>query len=182
MTTIDPATRAWLDQDDRRTADVIRKHGVAITCVGVGDCADCPACRAGLPRGGTRESDTGAGTPFAYTVGLFGIGHPELLVLGLDPTTSALVLNDAAGRVRAGRDLTIGQLLTFPRWRRRVIVEHVPNPGEIAFAANRFYRRPPEHSVELLQLSYTDVNGHFPGEPGYSLALSVQPRPGTFRA
>lgn len=179
MTIIDPATQAWLDQSDRHTTAVIRRHGVSIAYIG-GD-AECDACRAGVPDGAS-EPHSDARTPFAYTVGLFGLDHPELLIFDVDPPTAASVLNDLANRVRAGRYLTAGEVLPFPRWRRRVLVETVPNPGEIAFAANRFYKRPDEHSVPLLQLSVDDVNGRFPGEPGYSGSESSQPRPGTFRA
>jgi hypothetical protein len=181
MTAIDPATRAWLDQDRRRTRDLIRTHGVAITYVS--DDVDCPACRAGIPGGRRDPAHPADITPFAYTVGLFGIGHPELLVFGLDQSTACSVLNDVASRVRAGRDVGVGQLLTFlPRWSRRVLVEEVPNPGEIALAANAFYERPPQVSVGLLQLTYDDGNGLFPDQPGYALSAGVQPRPGTFRA
>ncbi len=180
MTTIDSATRAWLDQEDRRTADVIRRYGVEIVYVGVDAC--CAACGTGVDGARADAAPSDELTSFAYTVGLFGIGHSEVLVFGLGPVDSCRLLNDVAERVREGGDLTEGQLLEFSHGRRRVLVERVPNPGEIAFAANRFYQRPAQASVGLLQLSYDDDGGHFPGQPGYSLAGSLQPRPGTFRA
>jgi hypothetical protein len=62
-----------------------------------------------------------------------------------------------------------------------VIPEQVPNPGEIVFAANRYYARPAARSVPVLQLSYDDMVGRFPWEAGYA-ASEMQPRPGTFRA
>lgn len=157
-----PEVIAWLDQEDRHTAETIRRHGVYLQYVG----------------GDARRR----ATSFAYTVGLFGIGHPELLVLGLDPRTAALLLNDVADRVRGGGDLLLGEVLEFDGWSHRVIVERVPNPGEIAFAANRFYQRPDAFSVELLQLTYDDREGRFPWEDGYSRAHWIQPRPGEFRA
>ena len=55
-------TSAWLDQEDRHVTDCIRTFGCYIQVV-------------------TAEDDEPG---FAYTVGLFGIGHPELLVFGLD--------------------------------------------------------------------------------------------------
>jgi len=158
----DPALQAWLDQEDRHTAEIIRTHGTYIQYVG----------------GDSQRKEA----PFGYTVGLFGIGHPELLVVGVAPGTAGGLLNDVAGRVRAGEVIVPGQLLTFDAWAHRVIAESVPNPGEIAFAANRFYQRPDEHSVELLQLTYDDRQGRFPWDEGYSNPAWVQPRPGELRA
>ena len=66
-------------------------------------------------------------------------------------------------------------------WPHRVLVEDVPNPGEIAFAANRYYQRPNEASVPLLQLTYDDRDGRFPTDDGYSNPDWVQPRPGDWR-
>lgn len=160
--TPDPALQAWLDQEDRRTADIIRTSGTYIQYVG-GDVAHHL-------------------TSFAYTVGLFGIAHPELLVFGLDARTAGALLNDVSARVREGRILVPGSTLRFDDWAHRVRVEAVPNPGDIAFAANRFYQRPDEFSVPLLQLTYDDRDGRFPDEDGYANASWIQPRPGEFSA
>lgn len=161
-TTPDPAVIAWLDQEDKRTAQTIRKHGVSLEYV----------------FGDMRSHQT----PFAYTIGLFGMGHPELLVFGLDTRTTGLLLNDVADRVRAGQDIVPGDVLEFEGWGHKVTVEAVPNPGEIAFAANRFYQRPDEHSVPLLQLTYDDRHGRFPWHDDYANAVWIQPRPGLFTA
>jgi hypothetical protein len=156
---IDAQTQAWLDQEDAHVAATVRQHGWFIQYVG-GD-EDVP--------------------PFAYTVGLFGLGHPELLILGVPSGTAAGVLNDLGDRVRAGDDLVPGEIITFDEWPHRIVAEPVPNPGEIVLAANRYYRRPDEQSVPVLQLSYDDKAGRFPWEEGYA-APEMQPRPGTFRA
>ncbi len=174
MTTTDPAIQAWLDQEDRHTTETIRKHGTCIQYVGGDECACCDHFGKRPP---ARQA-----APFAYTVGLFGIGHPELLIIGVDPKTASAVLNDVSARIRAGRDLVPGEVLTFDGWTHRVTVEVVPNPGEIAFAANRFYQRPREYSVPLLQLTYDDKQGRFPWDDGYADPAWVQPRPGEFRA
>lgn len=162
MSALDAATQAWLDQEDRHTVETIRKYGTYIQYVG---------------GGGDVER-----APFAYTVGLYGIGHPELVILGVGPETAAAVLNDLSARIRHGSDLIPGEILSFQVWQHRVRVEAVPNPGEIAFAANRFYQRPDAFSVPLLQLTHDDVNGHFPDEVGYSIPAWIQPRPGQWRA
>ncbi len=174
----DPALQAWLDQDDRRATETIRKHGTRIVYVGGPDCAACAALNRADRR---RRSKDKRQVPFAYTVGLYGIGHPELLVFGVDQQTAGGVLNNVSARIRTGGDLTSGEVLAFPGWEHRALVETVPNPGEIVFEANRFYRRPREWSVDVLQLTIDDCAGRFPGEAGYS-ARWVQPRPGQFRA
>ncbi len=165
----DPRTLAWLDQEDSQVAAVIRTHGCYLQHVGGGGCSYPGCC-----------GEASDGPPFTYTVGLFGIGHPELLVLGLPARTAGLVLNDLFGRVRSGDDLVPGQLLTVAGWPRRV-VEELPNPGDILLTADRFYRRPPEAPVPAYQLSYDDPDGRFPWEPGHA-EPALQPRPGTFRA
>lgn len=159
--------QAWLDQEDARTAAMVRRRGWHIEYV----------CSCGVvSAGGERE-----GPPFAYTVGLFGLHHPELLILGVPQATAVGVLNVLGCRIRLGENLLPGQLLTVDRWAHRIIPEPVPNPGEVVFGANRYYCRPAEYSVPVLQLSYDDKAGRFPWEPGYA-APDMQPRPGTFRA
>lgn len=158
----DAALIALLDQDDRRTALTIRERGTSVEYV-FGDLA-------------RRE------TPFAYTIGLFGWGHPELLVFGLDRRIAALLLDDVAERVRAGGDVAPGDVLSFAGWSHRTTVEAVPNPGDIVIAANRFYRRPADTSVDVLQLTYDDRDGRFPWDDDYANAAWIQPRPGRFRA
>ena len=119
--------------------------------------------------------------PFAYTIGLFGLAHPELLIVGADMETSAGVLNDLGDRIREGAALLPGQLITFENWPHRIIPEVVPNPGEILFGANAYYQRPAVYSVPALQLSYDDNEGRFPWEDAYA-GPAMQPRPGTFAA
>jgi hypothetical protein len=103
------------------------------------------------------------------------------LIFGVPPGTAVDVLNDLGERVRSGTTLLPGQLIAFDTWPHRIIPEDVPNPGEIVFTANRYYRRPDEYSVPVLQLSYDDTAGRFPWDDGYA-APDMQPRPGTFRA
>lgn len=155
----DAAVLAWLDQEDRHVAEIIRAHGCYLEYV-IGE---------------------GARPSFAYTIGLFGLAHPELIVFGLDTRRSASALNTFFDRVRGGGDLTPGEIAR--PWGDTVafLVEEFPDPGSTLFGANRHYRRPREASVPALQLTWS-VDGCFPGEPGYPLPPWVQPRPGTFRA
>jgi len=163
-------TEAWLDQQHAHIRDTIRERGWIIHYIGGGAC-DVPGC----------DCPPGEKPPFAYTTGLFGLGHPELLIIGVDPHTAAGVLNTLGDRVRSGQDLMPGELITFEEWPHRIIPEQVPNPGDIVFSANDFYQRPDEHSVPVLQLTYDDTEGRFPWDDGYA-APELQPRPGTFSA
>jgi hypothetical protein len=167
---MDAATQAWVDQHDAHIAAVIRRHGWYIAYIGGGSCSR-PGCDGG-------DSDEPA---FAYTVGLFGLAHQELLIFGVEPDTAAGVLNTLGSGVRGGEPLLPGQLLTFDEWPHRIVPEPVPNPGEIVFEANRFYQRPDEFSVPVLQLSYDDTEGRFPWEDGCATP-ETQPRPGAFKA
>ncbi|MGH3650366.1 MAG: DUF4262 domain-containing protein [Acidimicrobiia bacterium] len=162
--------QAWLDQEDARIASVIRRHGWAIEYIGGGSCS-VPGC----------DSPEDEGPPFAYTVGLFGLNHPELLVFGLDAHDSCGVINTLGDRVLEDEALVPGQLVTVGEWPHRIVPEEVPNPGEIVLSANRYYQRPPQYSVPVLQLTYDDDQGRFPWDEGYG-EPDRQPRPGMFRA
>lgn len=154
--------QAWLDQEDERVAQTIRRYGVALEFV-MGNDHDWPR-------------------DFAYTIGLFGLRHPELVVLSAGDHTAGALLNLLSDRIRAGENLIPGSLLTFEHWRHRVMIETVPNPGEIVFAANRHYQRPAAASVPVYQLTYDDKAGNFPWEAGYQEAPNLQPRPGAWQA
>lgn len=162
--------QAWLDQEDAMVTAVVRKHGWLIQYIGGGVCSR-PGCDA---------HDDGE-VAFAYTVGLFGMNHAELLIFGVSPEETSVVFNHIGSLVRGGSELIPGQLLDIEAWPRRIIPEHVPNPGQILFTANHYYKRPKDHSVPALQLSYDDGHGRFPWDDGF-LHPELQPRPGTFRA
>jgi hypothetical protein len=158
----DPQTLAWLDQEDARLAQVIRRHRWAVQYVGDGDAPDEPR--------------------FGYTIGLFGLGHPELVVVGLSPDNTHALLQRVAALVADGRDLVAGELLTFPDRPDGLVVEELPNPGEVLLGANRFYERPADYSVPAYQLAWAHRDGLFPWDPGYGCGPECQPRPGTWRA
>lgn len=145
---------AFNDQLERRMTETIRRRGVFIQAV------------------------TGArGTPpFAYTVGLYGLGHPELIIYGMDVETSSGTLNWFFDRIRSGSDLTPGEIVEPPGAETRFLVEQFPNPGATLFSANRHYHRTRWSSVQAYQLTW-DVDGAFPWEPGYPYPAWLQPRP-----
>jgi hypothetical protein len=160
--TTDPQTTAWLDQEDAHLATVIRQCRWAVQYVGPGDAPEEPA--------------------FGYTVGLFGLGHPELVVVGLGPGDTHDLIDEVAALVAGGCVLVDGQLLSWDGGPGPLFVEVCPNPGEVLFAANRFYRRPAEYSVPAYQLTWAHRDGTFPWEPGHPCGPACQPRPGTWRA
>ncbi len=167
---MDAQTQAWIDQEDEHRAAVIRRHGWFIRYIGGDECSR-PAC----------DCPKSEDPPFAYSIGLFGLAHPELLIFGVPPGTAAGVINDLGEGVRSGESLLPGHLVKFDTWPHQIIPETVPNPGDIVFSANRYYRRPDEFSVPVLQLTYDDEEGRFPWDNGY-VAPEMQPRPGTFTA
>jgi Domain of unknown function (DUF4262) len=159
----DPQITAWLDQEDAHLARVIRAHRWAVQYVAAGDQPGEPA--------------------FGYTIGLFGLGHPELVVVGLSAENTHAILQRVAGLVVSdGRDLVAGELVTFPDRPDGLVVEELPNPGEVVLGANRFYERPAEYSVPAYQLTWAHRDGLFPWDPGYACGPGCQPRPGTWRA
>ena len=157
----DPQMTAFLDQEDAHTAQLVRRYRFTVTHV----------CR------GDEEDDVS----FAYTTGLFGLGHPELVVVGVGSQAAHAMLDAAAQMVVEGRDLLPGELLSWPD-RRGLVVEHLPNPGDVLFGANRFYARPDEFSVPAYQLAWPHADGTFPWDPGYPCPPGCQPRPGTWQA
>ncbi len=155
------ATQAWLDQDDHLTVEMIRRYGWRIIYV-------------------LGEEGPDGGPAFGYTVGLFGLGHPELLITGVSFDLAVELLTDLCLQVREGENLLPHREIRWAGWERRLTTEQVPNPEDLVFEANRFYRRPPYDPVSVLQLSFADGRGRFPWDRGYD--GPDQPRPGTFTA
>jgi hypothetical protein len=163
-------SQAWLDQARARMVETIRIHGWMIHYIGGGSCSR-PGC----------DPDHSDEPPFAYTTGLFGVGHPELLMVGVGPDTAKLVLDTFGERVRRGENLMPGMTYACDGWEHHIVPEPVPNPGDILLWSNSFYDRPAEHSVPALQLTYDDEAGRFPWDERYATP-HLQPRPGTFAA
>ncbi|SOC46479.1 protein of unknown function [Blastococcus aggregatus] len=159
--TQDAQTIAWLDQEDARLAQLIRRHGWAVQYV---------------------SADEEEEPSFAYTVGLFGLGHPELVVVGVGYDTACGLLNRVGDMVLDGRDLVAGEVIRDDDGVPVLAVEVLPNAGEVLFSANRFYQRPDEFSVPAYQLTWALPGGIFPWDHGYACEPGCQPRPGEWRA
>jgi hypothetical protein len=126
-----PGLVAWLDQEDAQLRETIRQHRWAVQYVGPGVGPYEPA--------------------FAYTIGLFGFAHPELLVTNLDPEDGHRLLNCAATEVVAGTTLVPGERFDDEDgccWD----LAACPNPGEVVLGANRWFQRAPHLSVPVVEL------------------------------
>jgi hypothetical protein len=69
----------------------------------------------------------GRNPSFAYTAGLWGFDHPELLVFGLGQDSAAGLLNQLGERVRDGEVFAAGAEVGTTAMPVRVF--DVPNPG-----------------------------------------------------
>ena len=138
---MEPLYQSWVDQKDARLVDAIRRTGWFIQYVG-GSCT-APGC----------DCLSGDGPDFAYTIGLYGMGHPELVIFDVDPGEALSVLNHLSDRVRTGENLLPGVLAHLDRWPGHLVPEEVPNPAEIVLGADRFYEKGLGESVPALQVS-----------------------------
>jgi hypothetical protein len=89
---MDTAIPAWLDQEDAHIGAMVRCYGWFIQYVGGSELCTLPGC------GCSDDQDM---VPFAYTFGLFGLQHPELLIFGVPQETAGGILNDIGEQVRA---------------------------------------------------------------------------------
>ncbi|MDO5663479.1 MAG: DUF4262 domain-containing protein [Brachybacterium sp.] len=194
---IAPALQARWDQERRMITDNIRGYGVHLTYVidregSQGDCRCCadgqePEARDSLAAlfeatGGPMELlPPRIEVPFGYTTGLFGVGHAELVVVGLERRETAELLNDVAhGVLGHGGDLMPGEEVEVQG--RRVLVEELPNSGMILFETHDFYQRPPWEPIDAVQLTWADEDGRFPWDEGHDPGPWGQARPGGYRA
>lgn len=150
------------DQYDTYVGQIIRKHGVMIQSVGGSNRAKSP--------------------PFAYTVGLTWVDHPELLIFGHGPECSASTLNTLADDVLAGRVLRPTERVTVPCSPVPAILETVPNPEQIALTGVSYFRRRGARHLQLLQITLADQNNRYPWDANYAIEPWIQPRPGEFYA
>jgi hypothetical protein len=156
--TSDPVqSQQWLDQMDARIREAIRKYGWY--CMAV-------------------EGEEEHGQPgFAYTIGLTGFGHPELLAYGLHPSYAHKLFGALVRKVRSGTTLTEETELTLPIWtvhlhQQAVRFMPVPSPRwSLLWAADAYKPAP----IQALQVVWADGKGQFPWEPGYALAGWMQP-------
>jgi hypothetical protein len=112
----------------------------------------------------------GERSPFAYTIGLFDHGLPELLVTGLPPKEAVWLLNTFARRMSAGGRPASGHQLFLPAGTRVEIVdvEHPDAHMRMAIALEG-------PDVTAVQLVWADGRGRWPWGPGFDDGHRRQP-------
>jgi hypothetical protein len=116
----------------------------------------------------------GGGAPgdprWSHTVGLTGLGHPEVIVMGLPFEAGETYLNLVGEAVRAGARFTPGTTTTaLTDADSPVVFLAVSDTGRLA-VAEQFYG-----SVEALQLVWPDSAGTLPWEDGHRNPPQAQP-------
>lgn len=163
-----PADR--YDELERRAVRTVREHGWHVMLVADDGHCGHPDHRHDEP------ADDGEPEPaFAYTVGLaHRVGHPELLVSGLDPALMHGVLNGVARRVLEGRRLRPGDVLEDVLPGVPVLVARASPAARrgVLLWAGWFHRRVPEALVVV----WPTRSGLFPWQPGAPAVLGeLQP-------
>jgi hypothetical protein len=159
------------DDLDRRTIDAVLQHGWQVMLVS----PDAACCS--LDHDDLADDDAGAhGPTFAYTLGLgHRLGHPELLMSGLDLGVMHRALNAVATRIMAGLRPVPGDALEDVLAGVPVAVEEVADEGlrDAVTWSGWFHRRKPE----ALALVWPDRTGIFAWQPGAPAILDeLQPR------
>jgi len=154
------------DDSDRKLLADVKSHGWHL--VGVEEDSEGPA--------------------FTFSVGLlYSLGHPEILIMGLQPSISGNLINDMGDAIRAGQtfqagkqydDIAAGFPLAFVAMDRRHYRQYLGY-------ALWFYRT---LDIPVLQCVWPDKAGIFPWQPGYDSRffdlqriLGERPKPGTSR-
>jgi hypothetical protein len=142
---------------ERSTASLIASHGFAVTSVGYGACS-VPGCTCGAR---IRH-------PWTYTVGLTGLGQPELVVMGLDPVPAHHAITWVATEGRAGRPVLLDQPFLLDG--HPAMVLDVPDEWVLADRARMaawfaHYGATSSALPEVRQIVWADAGGRFPDDP-----------------
>lgn len=115
--------------------------------------------------------------PWAYTIGRILDGSPELLVLGVDPSSAAGVLNRLHGEWPRVEEWMDGQPEDDPFY---ASLRLIPIPDRLwdttdylLLAADNARRCGLSDEREALQVVWADPAGVFPWEPGFSRRLAA---------
>lgn len=159
------------DEHDRRVIDTVLKHGWQVIMVAEGAGCDDPD-----HDDHTLDEHGDSGPAFAYTIGLgHRVGHPELLMSGLDVSLMHRSLNGIAQRILNGLRLTPGDALEDVLAGVPVAVERLSEAAlaETVTWSGWFHRRKPD----ALAIVWPDRNGVFAWQPGAPKVLDeLQPR------
>jgi Domain of unknown function (DUF4262) len=109
-------------------------------------------------------------TPYAYTIGLYHHGLPELLVTGVSPQRAQRLLNSGAGIVMRDAPPTPGDRIQLPAGPLIEIV-NVDHPDAHMGMAVAYFGAP----FPALQLVWADGRGRWPWAGSFSDGRGRQP-------
>lgn len=110
------------------------------------------------------------GVPFAYTVGLTAMRHPEIVELGLPNDAGHVFLNLVAEEVQGGRVFTAGSVVNdLSAGGQPVAFLHVEDVSELT-AVDQVYG-----VVDALQMVWSDSAGRLPWDAGFAPGRERQP-------
>jgi hypothetical protein len=107
---------------------------------------------------------------WAHTAGLTGHGMPELVVTGLDPALSAIVLNAVAAESLSAGPPRPGDVLTLRGGPPMEVVALTEPSAHLSLAITLY-----GPDVRALQLVYADESGAYPWSPSYRDGRGGQP-------
>jgi len=105
---------------------------------------------------------------YSFSVGLFlNFGHPELIVVGLNPKVAFRAINDVRDMIQAGRRFKPGDLSDkiFERCQAAFVEAPASTHGLFIGTAIWFYRSL-QTTFPVLQLVWPDNQNRFPWDPG----------------
>lgn len=108
--------------------------------------------------------------PFAYTVGLSRLGHPETMIVGLEPSVANRLLNDLAMRVAELGPLPFGPIEGLLEGGYSLETRPV-DPTHFDEYLGRllwFHRAFGSGELHVRQVIWPDANGRFPDDPSLS--------------
>jgi len=108
--------------------------------------------------------------PFSYTVGLTGLGLPELVVTGLRARPAAVLLNGVAEHACHAAPPEHGEVVDLDDGTRLEAVD-LPHPDAHLFVAQEVYGA----AVRAMQLVWADDRGRWPWERGHRGGRGGQP-------
>jgi hypothetical protein len=115
--------------------------------------------------------------PWAYTIGFLDHDHPEVIVLGLSPESSAGILRIVHEHVVAGDRLPVGREhghdangLPFALIR---VDDRFVDESDYLLGCHHYYakRNGNVPEVRAVQLVWADASGHLPWEDGFDASL-----------
>ena len=111
---------------------------------------------------------------YSHTVGLYKThGHPELMIMGLQPDEAHELLGRASEQISKGHIFRADARDNVLLGDRDCLLRTVPPTAYRKYLGSAvwFYKDSPQ-SFPALQILWPDPDGKFPGEPGFSLGAN----------